>query len=1163
MAIKSFNSADINNISKQDGRYNVIENISGAKRTLNPPAAAYSVRKLTGLTGVPYDGPAMRILVDATGDGPDATDLEFDINFTADGDLDVADIELKCTGGKDAYVVKWYDQSGAGNDATQTAYASMPKICSAGSVILENGQPAVEFNTNNLQLPTAVWNKGDHSIFMVTLGNGNNQQYYNLSPDFAANWAITAATSFTNSVAVRLWTDATNRDTDSASLTNGTQFLLSSLSDVSTFTIEGYIDGTAMTGNINAGGSVDHMTLGARDNANGEALDGVIQEFVLFADYKNSTEKSDIENNINSYFNIYQSRENILPGAAAAYSLRQLSDSSRLAVRVRRDTGVGSGTDDDEADVGFDANGEVSLDSPVSNFDPTGSAATTLGEFLADAAYDDKDSLGAPAQGLVTAWYDQSVNANNATQATPDAQPKIYDSSTGLIKENGKPAVEFDGTNDSLSKLFNTGVSDEMDCFVIAKDITHIQYRGIYSLAPNNPANRDWNDAGGRFIQMDSTVGSKQFYGNTSDLSITHGSGTSQYLIETAMNAGTGYFWHSSSETELTDAYTYTPLEAKGVTLASRWTNNSSITSYCNINMCEFILHPSYQGANRGNIRSNINAHYGIANFGTPSSGLLADYPGSTAAYSVRKLADTAGLAMRIIVDDTAVIGTVDASDTEYDIGFDANGDLDVARIREVCNNPSGANYNAYVVTWYDQSGNGNHATQTTYTNCPQIYNGTSVITENGKPMLQSNDSSDGFSAISVDMSGSTISLFSVSRMEANNSIMMYLIPPVDERIFLGTSGSTIVDGGEDGFTTTSANLYFNGSSQGNSATRGEVYDQFYQNQTLGTWVGLSGVNGTAIYLSQAQSYWQMHSMQELIIYETDQSSNRKAIETDIDSYYRIYGDPDDGLLSTPYGKGAAAAYSVRRLSNNATRAMRILVDADANGPDASDNEYDIGFDVNGELDIARIEELCDKGTGNYDAYVTTWYDQSGEGNDATQATYSAMPKICDAGTVILENGKPALDFNGANMVNAASATQPNTIFHTHTWPLQDGGDYILFDGLASGDRQAMGVDSDFGVRLFADTGIFGTDPMTAGDQTISSCLFNGASSTLHLNGSAVSGIGTGTQGVNGHTIGAGFSGALKPNRKHQEFIMYDSDQSSNRTLIEANINDYFDIEGV
>jgi hypothetical protein len=407
------------------------------------------------------------------------------------------------------------------------------------------------------------------------------------------------------------------------------------------------------------------------------------------------------------------------------------------------------------------------------------------------------------------------------------------------------------------------------------------------------------------------------------------------------------------------------------------------------------------------------------------------------------------------------------------------------------------------------------------------------------------------FFSVAVPLDGSVLGHYDLTSGGGSNS---------NGWLYLAEAG---YGGGAFGSDITINSARKNGSAYSTTgANADDIYTDFVGQNLLYTSLSTASQNLNFGY-RPSPGVFPMWSMQEFIIYPDSSTHTPRDIETDIDSYYRIYGDPDDGLLSTPYGKGAAAAYSVRRLSNNATRAMRILVDADANGPDASDNEYDIGFDINGELDIAKIEELCDKGTGNYDAYVTTWYDQSGEGNDATQATYSAMPKICDAGTVILENGKPALDFNGANMVNAASATQPNTIFHTHTWPLQDGGDYILFDGLASGDRQAMGVDSDFGVRLFADTGIFGTDPMTAGDQTISSCLFNGASSTLHLNGSAVSGIGTGTQGVNGHTIGAGFNGALKPNRKHQEFIMYDSDQSSNRTLIEANINDYFDIEGV
>jgi hypothetical protein len=263
----------------------------------------------------------------------------------------------------------------------------------------------------------------------------------------------------------------------------------------------------------------------------------------------------------------------------------------------------------------------------------------------------------------------------------------------------------------------------------------------------------------------------------------------------------------------------------------------------------------------------------------------------------------------------------------------------------------------------------------------------------------------------------------------------------------------------------------------------------------------------------------------------------------------RTVGGAAADLLLDTY-TGAAAAYSVRKLDKDYTGyCMKVRRASD-------DAEADIGFDGSGNLDTSAIATHCGASSG----FVSVWYDMSGNANNATQSTAGNQPQIYNGTAVITENGKPALDFDGANMVNAASATQPNTIFHTHTWPLQDGAFYVLFDGLASGNRQGMGVDSDLGVRLFADSGIYGTDPMTAGDQTISSCLFNGGSSTLHLNGSAVSGIVTGTQGVNGHTIGSTFNNALKANRKHQEFIMYDSDQSSNRTGIETDIDTYFSI---
>lgn len=105
------------------------------------------------------------------------------------------------------------------------------------------------------------------------------------------------------------------------------------------------------------------------------------------------------------------------------------------------------------------------------------------------------------------------------------------------------------------------------------------------------------------------------------------------------------------------------------------------------------------------------------------------------------------------------------------------------------------------------------------------------------------------------------------------------------------------------------------------------------------------------------------------------------------------------GLLDTY--TGAAAAYSLRLLDGDyAGSCIRVRR--------ASDNaEQDIGFS-NNELDTAALATFC-AGT---DGFIKTWYDQSGNANDATQATTASQPKIYDASTgVELKNGKPILNF--------------------------------------------------------------------------------------------------------------------------------------------------------
>jgi hypothetical protein len=100
----------------------------------------------------------------------------------------------------------------------------------------------------------------------------------------------------------------------------------------------------------------------------------------------------------------------------------------------------------------------------------------------------------------------------------------------------------------------------------------------------------------------------------------------------------------------------------------------------------------------------------------------------------------------------------------------------------------------------------------------------------------------------------------------------------------------------------------------------------------------------------------------------------------------------------------AAAAYSLRKLrtayTGNAIRVRR-----------SSDNtEQDIGF-VSGNLDTVSLLAFCGVGNG----FVTTWYDQSGNARNATQTTAANQPQIVSSGVVILTNTKPSVKYNGTS----------------------------------------------------------------------------------------------------------------------------------------------------
>ena len=119
-------------------------------------------------------------------------------------------------------------------------------------------------------------------------------------------------------------------------------------------------------------------------------------------------------------------------------------------------------------------------------------------------------------------------------------------------------------------------------------------------------------------------------------------------------------------------------------------------------------------------------------------------------------------------------------------------------------------------------------------------------------------------------------------------------------------------------------------------------------------------------------------------------------------------GRPLDALPAS------ASAYSVRQLRSAYNGALLQV-------RRASDNaQQNIGATLAGTLDAAALSSFC----GSSSCFVTTWYDQSGTGNDAVQATTTRQPRIMNGGAVE-KNGAGQTALRTLNVNSALNAGPP------------------------------------------------------------------------------------------------------------------------------------------
>jgi hypothetical protein len=115
-----------------------------------------------------------------------------------------------------------------------------------------------------------------------------------------------------------------------------------------------------------------------------------------------------------------------------------------------------------------------------------------------------------------------------------------------------------------------------------------------------------------------------------------------------------------------------------------------------------------------------------------------------------------------------------------------------------------------------------------------------------------------------------------------------------------------------------------------------------------------------------------------------------------------------------------ASAYSLRKLTPNATNCIRVRR--------SSDNaEQNIGFVANvpnSPIDTTAL--LAFVGAGN--GFVTTWYDQSTNANNAIQTTANAQVRIVSSGNIDVDNIKAALNFNGSQFLQLTSTISTGKI---------------------------------------------------------------------------------------------------------------------------------------
>jgi hypothetical protein len=491
-----------------------------------------------------------------------------------------------------------------------------------------------------------------------------------------------------------------------------------------------------------------------------------------------------------------------------------------------------------------------------------------------------------------------------------------------------------------------------------------------------------------------------------------------------------------------------------------------------------------------------------VNNAGQPLNGMTAT---AAAAYSTRLVRSAyTGPCMNV---------RRESDNATQDIGF-VNGTLDTASLLAFV----GA-YDGYVVTWYDQSGNGNHATQSTAAAQMSIALNGVVNIKNGRPALSTAGAPGSYLTF-------TTTLYTGSTLSGN---MVFSIDNVGTPFGTNIMGSSATVGGPFTASTTAILFQRQTGYQAVDARRGGV--------DYSGWGFTSNV--TAIYS---------------VVFDNTNST-----------IWNNGGGASATASTGPFSVAAGNIFSsaVTGTVNEAFLFYSALSTADRNILEASQGYY-YGIQIAGA-------------TPTFNGFVTTWYDQSGLGNNATQATAVNQPQIVASGVVTTAGSKPALKFVASTplWLNIAGQTTTNTfsmnaVFQTSAFAAVQG----LTDGSADGvtGSAQFQMSASTGALVYNKKGVISlftsTLTPTTGTPQIASLVATNTTAAISLNGTTQS-SGTSAANLSAPISSIGVANSSAPvfngldGFQNENVVFATNIADADRQLLERNQEAYYGIAGV